>query len=274
MLYPGGKGANQALAAARAGARVHLYGAVGRDTFAADALALLTREGVDLRGVARVDAATGCASIHVDENGDNCIVAVAGANACADPAAVPDEVLGSNTLVMLQHELPDAANAAVLTRSRARGARIVLNASPAREVSGERLRLLDTLIVNADEADALATAHGWPAGPRALAAAAARSLPGVAIVVTLGADGVIAARDDDAWQVAAPVVHVVDTTGAGDVFAGTLAAAYDAGRNLPDALRLAVAAGSLACTSPGAQAGAPDGDAIRRLAAGLETRRQ
>ena len=93
-LHPGGKGANQALAAARAGARVHMYGAVGRDVFAGDALALLSCEGIDLSGVARVTTATGCASILVDDKGANCIVVVAGANALADPDSVPDDMLG------------------------------------------------------------------------------------------------------------------------------------------------------------------------------------
>src|SRR5439155_5459724 len=103
--HPGGKGANQALAAARAGASVRMYGAVGRDVFAEPALALLAEGGVDLQGVARVAAPTGCATVLVDARGENCIAVSPGANALADPNAVPDDVLGSEAIVILQHEV-------------------------------------------------------------------------------------------------------------------------------------------------------------------------
>jgi ribokinase len=118
--YPGGKGANQALAAARAGASVRMYGAVGRDAFAEPALALLSKGGVDLAGVARVAAPTGCATIMVDALGENCIAVAAGANTFADPDAVPDGALGSGTTLILQHEVSGEANAALIARMRRR----------------------------------------------------------------------------------------------------------------------------------------------------------
>ena len=128
--FPGGKGANQALAAARAGAHVSLYGAVGRDIFADRALELLAAGNVDLAGVARVDDATGCASILVEARGENCIVVVPGANALADPMRVPEAVLAPETVVVLQQEVPAAANEALIRRARHKGSRIVLNAAP------------------------------------------------------------------------------------------------------------------------------------------------
>lgn len=261
--YPGGKGANQALAAARAGAAVKLYGAVGTDAFADSALALLAAGGVDLDGVKRVAAPTGCATILVDARGENCIAVAAGANAFADPKAVPDGVLAPGTVVVLQHEVPDHANAVLIARAHRAGAQIILNAAPARPVSIELLRRIDVLIVNETEAAALAAAHGWPATADEFAAAAiAVTAPPFAVVVTLGNEGVLAASGADTIRVRAPDVDVIDTTGAGDAFVGALAAAIDARTPLPDALRAAVVAGSLACTAAGAQPAPPRREAI------------
>jgi ribokinase len=166
--YPGGKGANQALAAARAGAKVRLYGAVGRDAFADAAMRLLLAGGVDLRGVARVDAPTGCATILVTASGENCIVVVAGANGHADPASIPDDVLTREAVLVLQQEVPAAANEAIIRRAHAKGARIVLNAGEDRQdrrpVSARSpFAGCDVLIVSKTEAVAVAAPLGWPA---------------------------------------------------------------------------------------------------------------
>ena len=261
--YPGGKGANQALAAARAGAEVRLYGTVGTDAFADAALALLAAGGVDLDGVKRAAAPTGCATILVDAHGENCIAVASGANALADPEAVPDTVLAPGTVVVLQHEVPNQANAELIARAHRAGARIILNAAPARPLSVELLRQVDVLVLNETEAAALAAQHGWPATPHAFTAAAiVVAAPIFAVVVTLGKEGALAASGTDTIRVRAPGVEVVDTTGAGDAFVGALAAAIDARASLPDALRAAVVAGSLACTAAGAQSALPERDAI------------
>jgi ribokinase len=261
--YPGGKGANQALAAARAGAQVRLYGTLGNDAFADAALALLAAGGVDLDGVKRAAAATGCATILVDAQGENCIAVASGANALADPEAVPDSMLGSGTILVLQQEVAAEANAALIARARRRGARIVLNAAPARPLSLELLRQVDVLVVNETEAAALAAQHGWPAAAHAFAAAAiAAAAPSFVVVVTQGKDGAVAASGTETIRVHAPDVDVIDTTGAGDAFAGALAAAIDARASLEDALRAAVVAGSLACTAAGAQSALPRREAI------------
>ena len=246
--YPGGKGANQALAAARAGRSVRMYGAVGRDAFAAPALSLLSAGGVDLAGVARVASPTGCATILVDTHGENCIAVASGANALADSSAVPDSVLTPGAIVILQHEVPARANAALIVRARRLGARVVLNAAPARPLSIKLLRQVDVLVVNEAEASA--------------AAPPVADAPELAVAITLGAQGAMLRYGGTTLSAPAPKVEVVDTTGAGDAFVGALAAALDNGASPAEALRFGVAAGTLACTMAGAQPALPRREAI------------
>jgi ribokinase len=260
--YPGGKGANQALAAARAGSTVRLYGAVGRDAFADPALELLRAGGVDLGGVARVVERTGCASILVDAHGENCIVVAAGANARADPEAVPDAALTSATILVLQHEVPERANDRLIARARRFGARIALNAAPARPLTLELLRKIDVLVVNETEAVALAALHGWPAGAAAFARNAATISPRLTIVVTQGGKGAIVGTDGALFSATPRPIEVVDTTAAGDAFVGAMVAALDRGAAMRDSLACAVAAGTLACTIAGAQPSLPVRTAI------------
>jgi ribokinase len=246
--YPGGKGANQALGAARAGACVRMYGAVGRDAFAEPALALLVTGGVDLGGVARVLAPTGCATILVDAHGENCIAVVAGANALADSTTIPDSLLTPDAIVVLQHEVPAHANATLIVRARRLGARVALNAAPARPLSIELLRQVDVLVVNEAEATA--------------AVPPVADAPKLAVAITLGARGAMLRFDGSIYSAPAPKVAVVDSTGAGDAFVGALVAALDAGAVPAEALRFGVAAGALACTAAGAQPALPDRAAI------------
>jgi ribokinase len=260
--YPGGKGANQALAAVRVGSTVRFFGAVGRDALADPALELLRAGGVDLGGLARVAERTGCATILVDAHGENCIVVAAGANAHADPETVPDAALTPTTILVLQHEVPEPANAALIARARRLGARIVLNAAPARPLAIELLRQVDVLVVNETEAAALAAPHGWPTGAAEFANSAAVISPRLAIGVTLGSKGAIVGVDGGLFSATPPRLEVVDTTGAGDAFVGVLAAELDRGSTLRDALGCAVAAGTLACAIAGAQPSLPDRAAI------------
>jgi len=261
-IYPGGKGANQALASARAGAPTWLIGAVGRDAFAANALALVSEAAVDLAYVARVDEPTGCATILVSATGENLIVSVSGANTRADPGTIPDSLLTRRSTVSLQHELPVEANQALAARARRNGSRVVLNASPWRPLSLDTLCSVDYLVVNEVEAAALAAAFDWPRSPGELALAAAGTVRGLTVVVTLGKEGALAARDSTLLRIQAPTVCAIDTTGAGDAFGGTLIAALDDDAPLDEALRRAVAAGSLACTGVGAQPSFPERSAI------------
>jgi ribokinase len=268
---PGGKGANQALAARRAGAEVALHGAVGRDAFATAALALLDAEGVDLRGVQSTDAPTGVALIHVDDAGENAITVVAGANARARAQDVPDSALGTHTTLVLQFETPHAQSLALARRARARGARVVLNSAPAAPLDEGWLGVLDVLIANQTEAVEIARPLGLPGEPRAFAGALATRHP-LTVVVTLGREGAFAVRGRTTHAAPALAVEARDTVGAGDTFAGALAAGLDRGDALPDALAYGTAAGSLACTRPGAQAGIPSAAEIDRVAATLRGR--
>lgn len=262
----GGKGANQALAARRAGASVAMAGAVGTDAFAATALAGLVAAGVDVGWVRRSVEPTGVALIHVDAAGQNAITIVAGANATVNAAAIPDAVLGPGTTLVLQLETPIDAVCAIASRTKRHGARVILNAAPARALPATLLANLDVLIVNAIEALAVGEALGVPSSPEDFAAALHRRY-GCAVIVTLGPRGVIAAVDGGLLSVGAPEVEVVDTTGAGDAFVGVLAAALDRDAAWRDAIAEGVAAGSLACTAPGAQPALPAATAIRNLAA-------
>lgn len=265
VMGPGGKGANQALAARHAGAKVALHGCVGNDAFAPMAVATLRDAGVDVSGVVECDAPTGVALIHVNDAGENTITVAPGANARALCAQLSDEALSPQTTLLLQLEVPQREIELLVARARQRGARVVLNAAPARPLAPAMLAALDALIVNEHEAATLAQSLGLPSEPEKFASALAANGP--AVVVTLGARGAIACARGETMRLAPPRVSVVDTVGAGDAFVGAFAAALDAGSPLAHALRLGVAAGSLACTQQGAQASLPKASAITALAA-------
>jgi ribokinase len=256
-VIPGGKGANQALAAARAGSIVTLAAAVGQDAFADIALALLARDGVDLSRVRRVSLPTGAAFIGVDDRGENAITVAQGANGalCAD--ALAGLRLGPNDLLLLQREAPEAQSLAAARLARAQGARVALNSAPAGPVSLDLMESLDVLIANEHEAVLVAQALGIAATtPEDAARDLARRF-NLAVIVTLGADGVIGWHAGERHAVPALAVTPIDTTAAGDAFCGGFAAALDQGLAFPTALALGVCTGSLACTRPGAQPSLP-----------------
>ncbi|MDN5857768.1 MAG: PfkB family carbohydrate kinase [Pseudonocardia sp.] len=257
--YGGGKGANAAVAAARAGApigvTVRLVGAVGDDDLGAAALTELRAAGVDVAGVAVLDgAATGVALIVVDAGGENQIAVGAGANGRVDPVAVRAAVAGAAG-VLVSAEIPAAAVGAAVTAAAAAGVPCVLDPAP---VPPEPAGLLDhgpVLVPNAGELRELAALSGLRAGdePGEVAAAlAART--GAPVVVTLGGDGaLVVAAGGRMEHLAAEPVTVVDTTGAGDVFTGTLAARLTAGEDVVAAARAANVAAARAVTVRGAR---------------------
>lgn len=251
-IEPGGKGANQAVAAARDGARVLMAGAVGRDALADGALALLREAGADLSRVARVAAATGCAAICTDPQGRNQIAVGAGANLLARADQVEDAVLGPGTTLLLQMETEPAEVAVLIRRARVLGTRIVLNLAPARPLDEDALRGLDLLVVNEPEAE-------WLAGQLGAAATAAglHAALGVGVIRTLGAAGAEFAVAGDMGTAPARAVQVVDSTAAGDCFTGVLAAALDRGVPLQEALTRANMAAGLCCTRAGSQGSLP-----------------
>src|SRR5216684_994588 len=255
-LLPGGKGANQALAARRAGAAVMMAGAVGTDAFAGLTLQSLRRDGVDIGLVRRVDRPTGCAAIMVGAKGENLIAVASGANRAVAAASVPDSVLGDETILVCQMEVPAAENWALIRRARAAGARVVLNLAPAAPIDPALRPEIDILAANQGEAATLG------ADPAALA----RRLRQALVVTRGGAGSTAFLADGGQIDTPALAIEPTDTTGAGDTFVGVLAAGLDQGLALEPALRRASAAAGLACLAHGAQAAMPDRAAIEAAA--------
>jgi ribokinase len=253
----GGKGANQAVAAARAGAKVAMIGRIGADAFGRSLKDGLASEGIDVAGIASSGQPTGAAFIAIDPKGENLILGAGGANLDARAADVPDARLGPATTVVLQMEVSPTETARLAARARKSGARVMLNLAPALMPPHGLIADTGFLVVNEHEAVALASHLGLSERtPAAIASAIVRRYAGT-VVVTLGAEGALAVAMDGTFRIGALQVGVVDTVGAGDAFVGVLAACLDEGRNLPTALRRASVAGALACTTAGAQAGLP-----------------
>lgn len=262
MFSPGGKGANQALAAQLAGADVKMFGKVGNDHFGPASLEILEAGGVDLAGVGRADTTTGCATIWVDSGGENSIVVGSGANLATRADQVADADLGPQTTVLLQMEVTPAECWSLVRRAKERGARVILNVAPAGMVPHDILGAIDFLIVNELEAAAVAAEVGLSTEaptqiPRALA-----GQYGNTCIMTLGGAGLLCFGPDGGWSVPALPIAPVDTTAAGDAFVGGFAAAIDAGAPLETALRRAAVGGGLCCTGRGAQRAQPDSAAI------------
>jgi len=240
----GGKGANQAVAAASAGATVAFVGRVGGDRVGQELLAGLAGAGVDVSRVVRdEEAPSGLAVVAVDAAGENRILVSPGANARVGDADVraAASLLATASVLLLQLEIPIEA---VVTAARLAQGRVVLNPAPARKLPDELLRRVDVLVPNRAELRALVGSDD----PRA---AAALGVP--AVVVTLGAAGAALVRGGRVERIPAPTVEVVDTTGAGDVLCGTLAARLAHGASLEAAVRAAVTAASRAVGRPGAR---------------------
>lgn len=256
----GGKGANQAVAAARLGARTRWCGAVGED--GEEVLAALAAHGVDISGAVRLPGTpTGTAWIFVDDAAENAIVLDAGANGLLAPDHVPAL---ANGVVLLQHEVPDEVTARALATARASDAVTVLNPAPFRPLEAATLESVDVLVVNGPELAGLAGSASVPATPdeaRVLLA----EVPGVEVVATLGAHGALIQRGRHVEHIPAPPVDAVETTGAGDTFCGALAAAMAGGSPLVEAAEYAVHAAALSVTGEGAQESMPDAAQVREF---------
>ena len=256
-IYFGGKGANQAVAAARAaraaGGSVAMAGAIGRDAFGNDCAANFTAAGVDVSALQRTTERTGVAFISVDDTAENAITVASGANLRISAEAVPEALVLSASTAIFQMEVPLVETLA-FARRLPDDATVVFNFAPADEgadpaVLTAMLDRTDIFVVNEHEAEVAGRLAG---GADGLAELARRF--GVQLVVTLGAAGVDLYSPDGARQhFEAPKVAVVDTTGAGDLFTGTLATRVDEGMSLSEAVAAAAHAASIACTRPGAQ---------------------
>ena len=263
-MAPGGKGANQALAARRAGAEVRHVSAAGDDAFADLALDLLKTGGVDLSHLRKAEAATGIAMIFVDAAGENVIAILPGANGTVSPEDATRGLvdLKAGDTVLVQQEVPQAATRKALEIARQKGARSILNTAPFLPDTAKLAPLADIVVANETEFSLLT---GRPIDQLDAAMQDWVNQTGRTIVVTLGPEGARARTPDGPIAVPAHKVKPVDTVGAGDTFCGYLAAGLDAGHYLKTALRRAAIAGSLACLKPGAQPAIPmkaDVDAI------------
>jgi ribokinase len=264
---PGGKGANQAVAAARLGAPTRLIGRVGADVFGPDLRAGLAAAGVDIAGIATDPGApSGVALITVDPSGENQIVVVPGANGTfgADDLARLDAALTGARVLLLQLEIPLEAVCAAAAMARRRGITVILDPAPARELPAELYALVDILTPNESEAAILA---GFPlTGEAAMvtAAQALRERGAATVILTRGGQGLYWTDGAASGFRPALAMAAVDTTGAGDAFNGALAAALAEGLPFPVALDWASVAGALAVTRPGAQPAMPDRAAVLR----------
>ncbi len=260
----GGKGANQALAARRADSTVKMAGAVGSDTFAEPALALLKDAGTDLSSVLKASEPTGTALILVGGNGENMIAVIPGANGTitADEAVKTVDAMSGGDILMLQLEVPAPAVEAALKAAREKGVTTILNTAPFTDDAIRLSSFADIVVANETEFDLVSGEPAASAEARIAELKKLHSESGQTFVVTLGGDGVVAIRDGEILTTKGLAIEPVDTVGAGDTFCGYLAASLDQGLAFSQALRRAAVAGSLACLARGAQPSIPLAEAV------------
>ncbi|MBL8062503.1 MAG: ribokinase [Anaerolineales bacterium] len=257
QIIPGGKGANQAVAAARQGVAVAMVGRVGSDSFGPFLVGNLKSNQVDTSHVIVDDSATGTAIIVVDANGQNSIVLSPGANGMVSPADVDSASFLNSKLLLLQLEIPTPTVLHAAQKAREHGLTVILNPAPAKTLPAELLANVDILIPNESELSLLA---GLPVNDVDSAELAAKEIlkQGVkTVIVTLGSKGALLVNASQTTQVDTYKVNVVDTTAAGDAFIGGFASAMLSGKSLSDSVRYGCACGALATTKFGAQPSLP-----------------
>jgi ribokinase len=266
--HPGGKGANQAVASAKLDATTRLVGKVGDDAFGAELSEFLRRQGVDTTRVTLAPVATGTALILVDAQGENCIVVVPGANDRLEPSDVAELPLSSRDVALTQCEIPPATIERFLRRAKQADAIGILNPAPARAEHAGLLPLADILLLNETELALFAGAPGIETeSRRALELAErVRCRSEQIIVVTLGARGAVALCGSEQILLEGRRVVAVDTTGAGDTFAGALAASLADGAALRQALERANSAAAISVQRPGAAESSPSRTELDALA--------
>lgn len=258
LMNPGGKGANQALSASKAGAETAMVGKVGDDSFAPEALALLKENNVDLTAIRTSQLPTGCASIWVDSSGENSIAVASGANFDVKHEQVPDAWLNSDNWLLLQMETPAEENWKLARRAKKLGCNVILNVAPAAFVPHDILSEIDILIVNEGEARAIAESLEMGEGnitrlPRRFA-----ETFGHECILTMGGAGSLYYGPNGGWSTPAMPIAPIDTTAAGDTFVGFMGACLSQGKPIEEALRLATVAAGKCCLTAGAQASIPD----------------
>lgn len=256
---PGGKGANQAVAAARAGADVRFFGALGKGGHGRQMLENLQEQNINTSGIEILDMPSGLATIFVDEeDGTHKVVVSQGANLKARQISVPDNLLTKDTIVLVQGELPMVETEALIARAKKSGARTVMNFAPATQaLSTEMLQNLDYIILNEHEADLVGQSQGMQTQDKAAFAKELYDRFKLVTLVTLGGVGSLVCSGEGVLMVPPLKIKPVDTIGAGDAYTGYFCAALDQGKDFETALKWATVAGSLACTKVGAQTALP-----------------
>jgi ribokinase len=256
---PGGKGANQAVACAKAGADVNFYGAVGDGGHGRQMYKNLATYGINVSGLKVLpDETSGLACIFVDErDGTHKVVVSQGANQKIKAEWVPDSAIGKGAILLMQGEIKIAETEALCMRAKRNGAMTVMNLAPVVKLSEQLLKSLDYLIVNEHEAELLGADIGVDATDKIVFSTEMYRKYGVGMIVTMGPEGSVCCYKGGIITVAAMKIKPVDTIGAGDAFVGYFCAAMNKGKSITDALREASIAGSLACTKIGAQSALP-----------------
>jgi ribokinase len=259
-MYPGGKGANQAVAAARLGGNVHFVGKRGNDIFGTQASSLLNDEGINTSYFSTdPDLPSGVALISVDEKGENCIVVASGANAAITPKDLEavKPLIGKSSIVLLQLEIPIETVEYTATIASDRGVIIILNPAPAQTLSSSLLKKISIITPNETEAEILTGISITNISTAEQAAMALKEKGVQTVIITLGAEGALVYHQNQFTKVDTVPVVAIDTTAAGDVFNGALAVSLADGNTVEDAARYACKAAAISVTRMGAQSSAP-----------------
>ena len=264
----GGKGLNQAVAAARARPDttlpVYMVGCAGNDEFGDIALNELKETGVEISNVLRGPDPTACAAVAVDKIGENQIIVGSGANSRLTAEALPDSLLKTNTVLVLQMEVPIDANCKVIRRAKQKGARVILNLAPAAPFPEELISSLDLLIVNEIEASMMANHNNLATTSSRAAAKAIATEYSITTIVSLGAEGASAFNSNNEWQIGALPITPIDTVGAGDSFVGNLAVGMALDKPLPEILHRASVGAGLSCLTEGAAPSMPNSATVEK----------
>lgn len=265
LMNPGGKGANQAVAAARLGGSVTFVTKTGNDLFGEEALHIFTGEGINAGYIVKdLKNPSGVALITVDESGENAIVVAPGSNGTLSAYDINEDVFGSDPsdIFLMQLEIPVSTVEFVAEKASAKGNRVILNPAPARELSAELLKCLYLITPNRNEAENLTGIKVTDVVSAELAAKELHSMGVKNVVITLGASGCYLFSDTESKLISVVPVKAVDTTAAGDIFNGALAVALSEGKGLGDSVIFANKAAAISVTRMGAQASAPYRDEL------------